>query len=344
MLAPVKLIRSLLILLAGAASALADTNLFNDGTWLIDGVTTPGTNARSINIVVDKQLVGEFSELKFYYDAGNGSFAQVFSIQGNGTWQPALPSPGEAGGVFRLASYWDCDQGFVGPMAVTELGWKTKAGKKGRLELTGKLSNSNSLAADKMKVTFLPVKTDQLRVDLDFQLRATRNFCVDLTRQEEQDQFRAVTMHSNFTSTNGYANDLVRFIKIKSKDCAGIYGCLTKKESFCIPLSSAPAGYLVNSPRRLGESRMLLAHTTTAPRNTPSLAVQYTKPGQGRIKPQGFITPANDPSLENVEYWGNWVDVKSEYKARRQIGRFRVTLEATAPKLFNCDTEQTPAP
>ncbi|MEI6083113.1 MAG: hypothetical protein WCS70_02300 [Verrucomicrobiota bacterium] len=338
-----KFIRTVLCLLAGAVSTLADTNLFSDGTWLIDGAADPGPNASSISIVIDKSPAGSFTELKFYYNTGGSNFAQVFSIKGNGTWQPALPPPSVPGGVFRLASYWDCEQGFIAPMTVTELGWKSKGSKKGTLELTGKMTNGNSMSADKMKITFQPTETDLVRVDLEFQLRATRDFCVNLNRDNIQDEFRAVTMYANFTNPNEYANDLARYIKITSKDCAGIYGCSTKREAFCISLTNAPAGYLVNAPRHLGDKRNVLYHTSELPRNTPSLAIAHFSPNQGRFKPQGVFTPTDDPAAENVQYFSNWVDAKKDYKTKQRVGKFKLSLEASSPKSPNCDALQEPA-
>ncbi|MCG3149047.1 MAG: hypothetical protein PCFJNLEI_02504 [Verrucomicrobiae bacterium] len=340
MVAPVK---TILLFLAIAGTAFADVNLFNDGTWLIDGAEDPATNASSIQLFIDKEPVGSFSELKFYYNTGSNNFAQVYSITGSGTFAPSLPPPSEPGGVFRLASYWDCEQGLIGTIAVTELGWKSKPNKKGLLELTGKLANQNSMETKKMKLSFLPVASDYLRLELDFDLVATRDFCVDLTKHPTQQQFRVVTMYSNFVSLNEHANDLARYTKITEKNCAGIYGCSTKKESFCIALTNAPAGQLINASRRLGETRMLLAHTTEGPRLTPGLAVAYFSPGPGRIKPQGLFEPTDDPAAENIQFWGNWVDAKKQYKQKQKVGRFRVALEATWPKSLNCDTLQTPA-
>jgi hypothetical protein len=333
-------VKFILLFLAVAVTARADVNLFNDGTWLIDGATDPASNAASIELFVDKESIGSFSELKFYYNTGSNQFAQVYSITGRGTFAPALPSPGVPGGVFRLINYWDCDQGLVGPVAVTELGWKSKPSKNGTLELTGRVSNQNSIESKKFRLFFLPASSNLVQLALDFQLRATRDFCVDLTRHATQQQFRTVTMYSNFVSAEQHGNDLARSIKITEKNCAGIYGCVTKRESFCVALTNAPTGQLINSPRRLGDRRMWLAHTSALPELTPTLAVAYFAPGPGRIKPQGLFTPTDDPTVENIQFWGNWVDAKKQYKQKQTVGRFRVILEAAWPKALNCDTFQ----
>lgn len=334
--------RFLLLLLVAVASATADTNLFHSGQWRIDGATDAGPNPRSINLVADKTPVGAFSELKFYGNLGGSNFAQVFSIKGNGTFQPLLPDA-PAGGVFRLASYWDCDQGFVGPLAVTDLAWKTKAGKKGQLELTGTFSNGTSLAANKVKITFFPPETNSVRVELRYNLVATRRFCVNRNNKEIQDVFRAVSMFSNFTSPTEYANDLIRYQRVTEKICFGLYGCYTKRQAICAALTNSAAGYLLVSPRSITKQRLQFAHTTNAPTNTPTLATVWSAPGSGQFKPQGYLTPTEDSTAENVEVWSNWSKIKQTYKARKKVGKFKVVLEATDPRDFNCDKLQEPA-
>lgn len=335
--------RYLFLLLTMATTALADTNLFNDGKWLIDGATDVMPGASDIQIVVDKVPVGAYSELKFYYKTESNGFAQVFSMTGRGDLRPALPA-GNVGGAFRVGGYWDCVQGFIGHMAVTEISWKSKSKGNGFLQVSGKMANGNSIAVEKMRIYFLPVFDDLLRVGVDLQMEATRDFCVDLTKHETQEEFRAITMVSNFTSTNQHANDLVKYVKINEKNCAGIYGCVTDRESFCVTLTNAVPGLLINAPRRLGDERMFFAHSTNLPAATPTLAVVHYSPNKGRIKPQGTYVPTDDPTAENVEVFGNWVDAKKEYKAGKKILKLRVALEATPPKNLNCDSIQEPQP
>ena len=87
----------------------------------------------------------------------------------------------------------------------------------------------------------------------------------------------------------------------------------------------------------------MLAHTSSLPQNTPGLTGVYRSPHGGQIKPQGSYTPTDDPGAENVEFWGNWINAKKSYKAKRKIGRFRLSLQVTAPKSPSCDEYQTPA-
>jgi sugar lactone lactonase YvrE len=65
-------------------------------------------------------------------------------------------------------------------------------------------------------------------------------------------------------------------------------------------------------------------------------------PNRGRIKPQGVFTATTDPAVENVLFFGNWVDAKRGYKAGQKIGRFRVSLEVTPPRQPNCEVYQDP--
>ena len=149
-------------------------------------------------------------------------------------------------------------------------------------------------------------------------------------------------MYSNYTSADEYANDLARYVKLKSKTCFGIYGCITRLQSFCISLTNAPAGYLVKNPQRLFNGRMVLLHTSPLPQNTPGMAVTYVSPNHSHIKPQGFFTPTDDPSAENVEYWGDWLGARKNYRANRRVGRFRLALEVSSPKELDCDIVQEP--
>jgi hypothetical protein len=332
--------RWLVLMMVGAATVLADTNLFQDGKWLIDGATDPEPDARLIQIIIDQEPAGQFSELKFYYQTGSNTFEQIWSLKGSGVFRPSLPAPGIVGGAFRIGGYWDCAAGYVGHFAVTDLQWKSKSSGKGELRLQGRLTNDHSMVGEKLDLRFLPVEVDWVQLAMSYQLRATRDFCV-VRNDETQDEFHAIEMLSNFVSTNQHRNDLCRYVKSESTDY-GYYGSSSKREPFCIRLSDLTDGYIVRNPRRLGDPRMQLAHTAAAPTNTPTLAVAYTAPNRGRIKPQGVLAATDDPTVENVMFFGNWVDTKREYKTGQKVGKFRVVLEITPPKQPNCETYQEP--
>jgi hypothetical protein len=326
------------ICLAGVLAVQADTNLFDNGTWFIDGATDSGPNPSDIIVTMDGGTVGAFSELKLYFNVPNVGTAQVFSIKGNGTLQPLLPPPGEAGGVFQMASYWDCEQGLIPPVVIQEIALPSSANKKGLLQMSGLISNLNSMQADDLILKFYPVETNSVRVRVSYQLKATRDFCVDQTKDDTQDEFRAVTMLSNYLSSEINENNQVRYVKITDKICSGV-GCVTKKKSYCADLINQD-GYVINTPRRLGKPEMYLMHTAPAPRNTPTLIVSFRAPSKRSIKPQGYVTASSDPTAQNVSFWGDWVDVKHQYNANHNVGRFRFTLEIEPPQERNCDREQ----
>ncbi|HUK82976.1 MAG TPA: hypothetical protein VLZ12_10135 [Verrucomicrobiae bacterium] len=316
----------------------ADTNLYDDGTWFVDGATDPGPNPSDIVVTMDGATIGVFSEMKLYFNVPNVGTAQVFSIKGNGTLQPSLPPPGEPGGVFQMAGYWDCEQGLIPAVVIQEIALPSKGSKKGLLQMSGQISNLNSMQADDLTLKFYPVETDSVRVRVSYQLKATRDFCVDQTKDDTQEEFYAVTMLSNYLSSEANENNQVRYVKIKDKICSG-FDCVTKKKSFCADLINQD-GYIINTPRRLGKPDMFLMHTSPVPRNTPTLMVSFRAPSKRSIKPQGYVTASTDPAAQNVSFWGNWVDVKHQYKARHKVGRFRFTLEIEPPQERNCDREQ----
>jgi hypothetical protein len=320
-------------------SVTADTNLVTTASWTIDGAVDPGPNPRDIMVSVDGKAAGTFSELKVYSTVASGVVAQVFSVKGNGMLQPALPPPGEVGGAFYLASYWDCAQGLVPPLAIVELNLKSKVGKNSPLQWRGKLSNSNSLESTSFSLKFYPPKTDSVQVDVRYRLVATRDFCVDATAADKPDTFRAVTMAANYISADAQDNDTLRYVRLLEKICLGFGICHTRSASFCAAFTNA-TGYVLAQSYRLGGQRLFLEHSQAVPRNTPTLAVFFQSPPRGRFKPQGFVTATDDPTAPNVSVWGNWSDAKTSYRAGKKLGQFRYSLEASTPKPLGCDRPQ----
>ena len=324
-----------LLFLAGLQPVLADTNLFSSGKWVLDGATVSATNMPTIRVVVGRHTV-VVSELKFFYNFGGPNVVQVFAITGSGTFQPALPPPGEVGGAFQLGNYQDCAQGLVGPLMVTDLVLPAKAKPNGILQLTGALANGSSLRGDKLVLKFYPPTTNTVQVDVKCRLVATRDFCVEQTAAAEQDKFRMVTMTAGYVSPTDYDNDLARYIRVVEKDCFGWYGCYTRRESQCVSLTNQPPGYLINTPHPLGNPWLELAHTTVTPQATPNLLVAFRTPGPGRIRPQGFLTTTD------VALWGNWPAVKKQYKFRQSVTRLNCSLEVTPPRSIRCESLQKP--
>ena len=322
-----------LLLLANALPAIADTNLLSSGRWAVDGVTAPATNAAVISVAVGKTASPlTVSELKFFYNFDGVNLVQIFSITGAGLLQPALPPPGEVGGSFQLGRYQDCELGLTGPMAVTNLVLPVQVKKNGILQLSGGLANGTSLRSRIFTLKFFPPQSDLVRVDVRCRLVATRNFCVDQTAAAEQDKFRAVTLAANYLSATNADNDLFRYVRTTEKTCFGLWGCYVRHQSACVNLANHPPGYLINTPHPLGNPWLLLAHTTTVPWNSPSLQVAIRSPAG--IRPQGFLA---EPT---VEFWGNWGRVRKSYKTGQSVLALNCSLEALAPRPIGCDWVQ----
>ncbi len=336
MLVAVRFTWIIALVATGAATAYAETNLLNSATWAIDGADDGGANPRDIMILVDEVPVGAFSEVNFSYNFDGIGPTRVFSIKGNGALQPTLAPPSEPGALVSLVSYWDCEQGLIPPVEVVELSWKSKVAGKPVLDLRGQISNHNSIEATDVRLRFSQPKTNAVSVELQYQLRATRDFCVDLAKHDTQEEFRVVTFLGNYISTNVNNNDQVRYVKDDSTDCGPFVDCGKSKTSVCFALTDEE-GYLISHPRRLADPRMWFVHRQTTPRNTPTLIAEFRAPGKGRIKPQGFVIPTVDPSEDNVRFWGNWVDAKRNYKDGQKVGKFRFILSAEPPREFGCE-------
>ena len=49
---------------------------------------------------------------------------------------------------------------------------------------------------------------------------------------------------------------------------------------------------------------------------------------------------SSDPLARNVSFWADWVAVQRDYKEGRQVGRWKIALEAHPPEPRNCDRRQ----
>ena len=319
--------------------AFADTNLVDKDAWVIDGTDDTGPTPGNITMSVKGQAAGAFSELAISYDVVGTGVVTVCTIKGSGEIRLSLPPPGEFGGSFFTTGYWDCDEGFVPTMSITELDIRFKGGKHKRVQLKGKISNGTSMAAKDFTMTLYPPQSDSMRADVRYKLIATRDFCVDQTTHTNQDDFPGVRMAANFLSASEQDNDQARYIKTVGKDCFFV-GCITRKKSFCNDLVNEDGFIITNTPPRLGNSTIWLVHTQPSPRNTPTLRVKFRSPVRGRFRPQGFVTASADPTEQNVSFWGNWIDAKPQYRDRHKVGKFYYTLEVIPAEALTCDVEQ----
>jgi hypothetical protein len=319
-------------LLAAPALAGGGTTLFDDGAWRAVGVGA-GTMA-----VIGNGAQGDFAALEFSYDLGAG-FVPVLRLLDDGTLEPRLPPPGEPGTTAVLGRYFECDGGLTGPLRFVSLELPEKAKGSGLLELTGTLSNFDSLVSDKLKIRLPRPKDDRVRVELQYKLRATRDLCVDPERRDTQEEFRIVELRTRFLSPAAHLSDLTRYVKAIDLDCDSFGDCDFDRRSFCAPLENV-TGYVIDAPNKLRDREIGLFHTSNAPDPTPTLAIEMYKPSASSVKPQGFVTQSADPNARNVAFWADWADVKREHRNGKTVGSFRFTLEAEPPRDPSCDRRQ----
>ncbi len=316
-------------------NTFADTNLVDNGTWVIDGTDDVGPNPTNIALSVNGHATNSFSKLVFSYNVGGTGVVAVCTLTGSGAIRLSLPPPGVFGGTFYMTSYEDCDEGLIPPMSIVALDIEAKKGKNGELRLQGKISNFTSMEAKDFLLEFSPPQSDSMSVDVSYSLVATRDICISQTNSDEADTFHVASMAANYLSTNVQENDEARYLRVTQKVCF-FYGCVVTKKSFCWSLVDTN-GFLIDNPKKLGSTTLHLDHTQPLPQDTPSLKVQFQSPRAGSIKPQGFTNESSDPSDQNVSVWGNWNAAKSEYGNKKKIEKFRYTLSVVPPQAFTCD-------
>lgn len=330
---------SVVLVFGGTVAARAQGTVFSNANWLIEGAVDTGPNPSAISVVVDRGTPVAVSQLNISYNLGGTNFVPVYVVTGSGTLQPLLPGS-DPGGTYQIGSYYDCDDGFLGPMAITTLDISTRANRdrKDRLKLTGSMSNNNSMQCKNLSLTLFPAQTNRVRLDVAGALSATRKFCVADTGRGA-DRFRVVTVNSNYISPDQHTSDTVRFTRIAERICFGFYGCYVHTKSVCAAVTNA-TGYLFDNPGRLGKPQLLVAHTDQNSGSAPDLAVTFNSPIKGNISPEGYLTATNDVTVDNLQVWGDLAMVHKNYHNRKKVLRLRVTLLATPPKAVTCDEYQ----
>jgi hypothetical protein len=316
-------------------STLADTNLVDNGTWVIDGTDDTGPSPTNITLSVDGHAVSSFSKLNFSYNVGGTGVVSVCTITGSGAIRLSLPPPGVFGGTFFMSGYEDCDNGPIPPMSIVALDIQVKKGKNPEVRLKGQLSNFTSMEAKDFKLDISAPRSDSMSVDVQYSLVALRDICISQTNSDAADTFHVMSMAANYLSTNVQENDEARYLRVTQRICF-FYGCVTTKKSFCESLVNTN-GFLYDSPKKLGSSILDLVHTQPLPQNTPTLKVQFHSPASNTIKPQGFVNESVDPTDQNVSVWGNWNAAKNEYRNKKKIEKFRYTLSVAPPQDLSCD-------
>ena len=318
--------------------ALADTNLVNKGSWVIDGTDDTGPNPTNIAMSVRGQAAGSFSKLVVSYDAGGTGVATVCTITGAGEIRLTPPPPAEFGGSFFTTGYWDCDDGFIPAMKLTELDIRVKGGKNGSVELKGRISNGTSMAAKDFQMKLYAPQPNVVRADVRYSLVATRDFCVDQTVHTNADNFPVMRMAGNYLSATNQSVDKVRYFKVVSKTC--VFGhCVVNKDTYCIDLVNQDE-FIFDGGSRIGDPMIFLAHSQALPRNTPTLEARILKPIHAQIRIQGTVAASADPTAQNVSFWGNWTEAKAQYPSGRKVGKVQYRLQAVTDHVITCDHEQ----
>ena len=319
-----------------ALAARADTTLFNNGVWIIQGATDPATNAVGIVVTVGGIPAGTFSELKISHAFTGAGFPQIFSVKGTGEFQPVLPPPGVPGGSFFLTEYWDCGTGFVPGLFITQLDLDPNTTGSQALNFTGRVTNQNSMQGDDLKLRFYDPSVSSVSVGVSYSLTATRDFCIDQSRQAQRQGFPAARMRTNFINGNINQNDLLRYITVAYKQC-DCCSCWKINGSVCGPLNNLDL-YLVCFQDNLRDPRLWFVHQSPLPDYTPTLITRFKKPSPKNIQPQGFGASTTSPAVENVGLWGNWKSVKQSYTTGQKVGKFNFNFQAIPPGTYNCDT------
>jgi hypothetical protein len=257
--------------LVSPLTAHADTKIFEQGDWIVSGATDAAANARKIRVTVGGVLKGKFSELKIARRASAGDFPQVFSVKGSGALRAALPK-GVFGGTFYGTGYWDCDGnvGFQQQFVIKKLDLTLDAGNV--LRLRGKATNGTMRAPD-FTLRVLPSLKNRITVEVNYKLVATRDFCVDETRQDNHEGFRIARVASNYISPSVHDSDLARYIN-------------AAQQVVCVALQNQN-GLILNEPTTLGQSPITLAHTSNLPEKDPTLTIEFIQPPLSQIVPQG---------------------------------------------------------
>jgi len=300
----------------------ADTKIFEQGNWVVSGATDSAPNARKIRVSVAGVAKGKYSELKIARRVNRSNYPQVFSVKGSGALRAVLPD-GVFGGTFYGTGYWDCDPdiGFVQDLFITRLDLTLDAGKV--LRMSGKATNLNSLRAPNFTLRLLPSVQNSITVEVNYKLVATRNFCVDETRQEQSEGFRIARIASNYISPSVHDSDVARYTD-------------ASQQIVCANLVNQD-GFILNSPTTLGQSSIMLAHTTILPELDPTLTIEFIQPPLSQITPQGYVSASSDPNDDNVDFWGNWDGARASYSKGETIRRFEYKLKATAPGAVTCN-------
>ena len=312
----------------------ADTPIYDDGVWMVNGVESTNASFTNIDVTVADQLVGSFTELKIYRSF-SGTFPQIFSIQGDGGLSPAVPPAGVFGGVFHLTGYWDCYAGERLDVRITTLNIQPNTTKTTALNFNGTLSNGSTLQATDLTLKLVLTTDNNVRMDVRYTLFATSTLCIDPYRQQYGEGFQVVRMSSNYISTQVKDNDAARVNTILGQSC-GCCSCHRVTGFVCASFFNG-TGYIYPFASPMTDSGLLMLHGIPGPRNTPALKVELKQPSHGKCSAQGYIVTTTDPTEDNADLWVNWDWANGQYAPGQKVRKFQFRLFGMLPESKFCD-------
>jgi hypothetical protein len=312
----------------------ADTALYNDGVWIVNGIDEPGTNLNRIAVTVGGQPAGNFTELAVFRSFGGG-FPQVYSIQADGSLQPAVPPSGVLGGTFHLTGYWDCYAGQQLDLRFVALNIQPNTKKLNSLRFNGTVSNGSTLQATDYAMTLDLPNDSTVRLDVRYTLYATANVCVDQWEQQSSQGFQAVRIASNYISSQEMKNDGLQIKGYLGPFCDCCH-CWWQKGYICANFTNQTGSVLPYSAS-MASSQLLMVHRQVGPNNTAALKIDLKSPSRSSCMVQGSTVLTADPAEDNVSLWINWGKAKSQYTIGKKVRPFRFKLEAQLPQAVACD-------
>ena len=323
-----------LFLSAVVVSCSADTVLYNDGVWIVNGIDQADSNFNHIAVSVNDAPLGSFTELTVLYSFA-GAFPLVYSMQADGALSPAVPPTGVLGGAFHLTGYWDCFAGQQPEVRIISLNIQPNTKNFKYLRFNGALSNGTSLQATDLTMKLYIPDNSSVRMDVSYTLYAMSNICVDQSRQQTGEGFQVARIASNYISDEIMDNDGMNVKGFLGPNC-GCCGCNWSKGYICANFVDE-TGYLLPYFAWMANSQLLMLHALPGPQNTPALSIGIKKPGRSQCGAQGYTVFTTDPSEDNVDLWINWGKANSQYSPGQKVQKIKLNLVGELPQAVSCD-------
>ena len=320
---------ALWLVAAFSARCRADTVLYNDGVWIVNGIDEADTNLHRIAVTVGGQLVGNYTELAVLRSLG-GAFSQVYSVRGDGGLQPAVPPSGALGGAFHLTSYWDCSLGQQPEVRIISLNLQPNTKNFNCLKFNGMVSNGGTLQATNLTMKLYLPNDSTVRLKVSYTLYATFNICVDQSHQYTGEGFQVARIAANYISSQVKDNDGVNVKGYVGPVC-DCCGCSYQKGGVCANFTNATS-YIYPYFVWMANSQALVLHSQPGPRNTAALRIGIQNPGRSNCGVQGYTVFTTNSTEDNVNLWVNWQAANSIYGAGQKVRAISLTLDALLPQ------------